>query len=102
MPRPDFINNTQIKEWDEVIELDKNIPNELKKSSIIKEVCYAGLWLVEELEHLNCPDSLIFRIQFTAGKLSFGRDPWEISEMILLKYKNNELDIEPDIENLSN
>jgi hypothetical protein len=59
------------------------------------------LYLVEQLMKLECPNELITRIQFTAGKISFGRDPWEVHLKILEDYKNNKLDFDTDPENLN-
>jgi hypothetical protein len=57
--------------------------------------------LAEQLEQLSCPPELIFRIQYTAGKLSFGRDPWIITEQMLAGYKDNKLDFVQDTDNLN-
>jgi len=102
MPRPEFISDIKISEWNKIIDEDKTIPQSMINSSTIREVCYAGMWLSDELEALGCPQELIIRIQFTAGKMSFGRDPWEVSQMMYDKYKKNELIIEPEIDSLSN
>ena len=98
MPRPSFITNEDLERWS--VEFDK-LDELYRDSAIIKEVCFAGLYLSEQLELLNCPDELIVRIQFTAGKLSYGHDPWEIHNSILTDYKNNQLtfDLEPSIAN---
>jgi len=96
MPRPDFINNDDIKRWMKMLEADNQVPKELINTPLVKEVCLAGLWLTEELEKLNCPDVIMFRIQWTAGKLSYGRDPWDIHQEILSQYKNNTLIFELD------
>lgn len=92
MSRPDYITDADIARWTKNINSDSNIPN----SAVFREVCYAGLWLVESLDELDCPDELIVRIQYTAGKLSFGRDPWEVAIQLLDLYKNDELLYEQD------
>ncbi len=102
MPRPEFISDIQISEWNKIIDEDNILPKSMSSSSVIREVCYAGMWLSDELASLGCPQELIIRIQFTAGKMSFGRDPWEVSQMMYDKYKKNELIIEPEIDSLSN
>lgn len=100
MARPDFITDEDIARWTKDIEDDsENDPElyeQLSQHPDLKETCFAGLYLVEELDKLQCPGELIFRIQFTAGKMSVGRDPWDISVYILEKYKNNELVFEDD------
>lgn len=102
MARPEFITEEEITRWDQEIKEDaahdEELYHQLSQHPELKETCYAGLYLVEELDKLGCPDELIFRIQFTAGKMSFGKDPWDVSVLILDKYKNNELvfEDEPD------
>lgn len=98
MPRPDFITQEDISRWLDSIESDSTIPSEILKSPIIIEVCLAGLWLCEELDKLGCHELITTRIQWTAGKLSYGKDPWEVHQMILEKYKDNSLIIENDEE----
>lgn len=96
MPRPNFVTNEDISNWSEMIDNDERIPAGLAQSPIIREVCYAGLWMQEELVKLNCPDEWINRIQFTAGKLSFGRDAWDVHINMVERFKNNELKFEDD------
>lgn len=86
MPRPEFITDDDIARWSENIDNDDNLPKELLSSLVIREVCYAGLWLGEELEKADCPESVITQIQYTAGKISFGRDIWEVHQNILEQY----------------
>ncbi len=94
MPRPDFIKESDINRWTKLISEDPFIPKELLSSKVLLEVCMAGLWLCEELEKLECHEVLIGRIQWTAGKISYGKDPWEVHISILEEYKNNTLVIE--------
>lgn len=96
MSRPLFISEEDIHRWDESMKNEVGLPKEALSNSILKEVCYAGLWLAENLALLNCPEDLILRIQFTAGRLSFSRDPWEVSQEILRLYNENELIFEDD------
>lgn len=96
MPRPNFITNHDIMRWSNLIDREKNMPLEVYNSPIVREVCYAGMWLIEELDKLNCPDIISVRIQWTAGKLSYGRDPWEVHQQILQDYNNNTLVFETD------
>lgn len=96
MPRPSFISNVDIDRWSNLIDEDKTASPELYSSPIIREVCYAGLWLVEQLNLLKCPESIIVRIQWTAGRMSFGEDPWEVHQEILCQYKDNTLVFEAD------
>lgn len=96
MPRPDFITEEDILRWNKAIDSSPQIPKEMAQSALIKELCYAGIYLSEQLVNLKCPDSLIFRIQFSAGKASYGKDPWDVHLQFLEGYKNNELDFEED------
>lgn len=93
MPRPDFITNEDILRWSEEIDSDPEMGT-LGTFAIIREVCYAGCWLREELQKLQCPEENIIRIQYTGGAMSFGHDAWEIHQNLLKLYKNNELEFE--------
>lgn len=97
--RPEFITDQQIITWEETIRQDPillALPKEVIDLPIFKEVCYAGLWLGEELVKIQCPSSFITRIQWQAGKLSYGRDPWEVHQKLLQAYINNEMIFESD------
>jgi hypothetical protein len=98
--RPEFITEADITRWSKNYEEETrhqaDMPSFLFDSPIIREVCYAGMWLCEELEKLNCSPELITRIQFTAGGMSFGRDPWAAHQKVLEAYRNNELKLEAD------
>jgi hypothetical protein len=96
MPRPDFVTEDDVTRWSSNIDTDPGLPKSLAASPTVREVCYAGLWLCEELEKLECPAILIVRIQDAAGRLSFGRDPWEVSFELLKRYQSNELVFEED------
>jgi hypothetical protein len=86
----------KIKKYDSNIDNDPSMPSHLKDVPVIREVCRAGQYLIEELDKLQCPESILVRIQWTAGKMSYGRDPWEIHHMILEKYKSDTLVFESD------
>jgi hypothetical protein len=96
MTRPDFITNELINHYQDVIQQDLTFPKELFDIPLIMEVCYAGIWFAEELEKFLCPEELIIRLQFHAGKLSFGRDPWEVHQKLLEDYKNDTLEYEAE------
>ena len=96
MPRPNFVTEEDISRWGANIDNDPGMPKALAAIPLIREVCYAGLWLCDELEKLECPDFLVIRIQDAAGRLSYGRDPWEVSEELLQRYKNDQLIFEED------
>lgn len=102
MPRPNYVSEEDVLRWSNNIDNDPGFPKSLATSTTIREVCYAGLWLVEQLSLLDCPSEIIVRIQFTAGKLSFGRDPWEVSQIILQKYETNQLFFEEDPDIIKN
>lgn len=95
MTRPDFITDQDINRFRETIQEDP-FAKEFINVPLFVEVCYAGLWLAEELEKLNCPEELSVRIQFHAGQLSFGRDPWDVHQEILEGYRNNTLEYEAE------
>lgn len=101
MPRPDFVTNEDLSRWDTEIDNDPNLPKSLADNPIIREVCYAGEWLVEELRKLGCPDEFIARIRYTAGQLSYGREIWEVHRNMLEAYKNNQLEYEVDYNELN-
>lgn len=96
MTRPEFVTNEDINRWGDVIDNDPRIPEHIAKSAIIREVCYAGLWLVEQLQDLQCPEELIVRIQWNGGKASFGRDAWEVHQKLLSDYIDNKLLFDDD------
>jgi hypothetical protein len=89
--RPEFVTNEIILKWDDILNNDPLMPKEFLQEPLIKEVCYAGLWLIEKLKDLECPDEIITKIQITAGKLSFGKNFWEVHEKILNDYIDNKL-----------
>jgi hypothetical protein len=91
-----YVSIEKIREYDENIDNDSNIPQAIKNDPIIREVCRAGLYLADQLDALDCPDDLIVRIQYTAGKLSFGRDIWETHQSVLQSYINNDIQVEPE------
>jgi hypothetical protein len=97
MPRPESVTHEDIVRWDEQIDQDPDM-GLMGTFAIIREVCYAGAWMAEELERLQCPDELIARMQYTGGSMSFGKDPWQIFASLLQQYNNNELEfeLEPD------
>ena len=53
-------------------------------------------WLTEQLVALQCPEECIARIQYTAGKLTFGRDIWTVFQEMVESYKLNKMEFEPD------
>lgn len=89
MPRPEFISSEDIARWDDVI--SKSMQPDLANNLLLKEAIYAGQWLGEQLTSLECDDASIGRILYTAGQMSFGRDPWEVSFALLKAYRDNEL-----------
>lgn len=102
MPRPEFVTDKDIVRWSDNIDNDPNLNSTMRNNPIIREVCYAGLWLSESLEKAGCPEFLMGRILWTAGKLSYGRDIWEVHQDILEKFKNNELNFEEDPNEVKN
>lgn len=101
MKRPEFVTNEDLDRWSESIDNDENIPQEMANQPIIREACYAGLWLCEELDKLECPEEIRDRIQFTAGKLSWGRDIWQVHQDMLENYRTDQLEYEVDVSHLN-
>jgi hypothetical protein len=99
--RPAFVTENDIERWDIELEGDHTLPTELFDNPTVKEVCYAGLWLCEQLEDLKCPPEYIVRIQYSAGKCSFGREPWEVHQKFLESYKLNDMQFEPEPGNIN-
>lgn len=96
MTRPDFITDEHINRYNETIKQDP-IAKQFLEVPLMMEVCYAGCYLEEELIKLGCPENLMVRICFEAGRMSFGRDPWEAHLQILEEYKNDTLEYEAEI-----
>jgi hypothetical protein len=94
MPRPDFITNEDILRWSE--QINEELPPEMAEDALLREVCLAGKWMVEQLQILHCPDEICIRIQYTAARLSFGRDPWVMHQQLLHGYQDDELIFEPE------
>lgn len=104
MKRPEFITAEDIQKWADNIDNDprmKQFPSWTLKSESFREMCYAGLWLAETLDSLGVDVELIRRIQFTAGRMCFGRDPWDVSRFILKAYEDGELDESSEPEDAS-
>lgn len=95
MSRPDFVTNEDIARWSEQIDSEAEL-DLLVQFPLIREVCYAGLWMVEELNKLHCPEEYIVRIQYAAGQGSFGREPWAVHQEFLERYRLGELVFEDD------
>jgi hypothetical protein len=95
MSRPEFVTHEDIMRWSERIDNDPLMDTALADNPIIREVCYAGQWLVDRLVESKCPDLLIGRMMYTAGTLCFGRkDPWAIHQDILQRYLDGTLEFE--------
>ena len=95
MPRPSTVTNEDLTRWSETIDNDPLVPESLSQNPIIREVCYAGQWLADKLTELNCPDHLIGRMMYSAGRMCFGRkDPWEIHFDILNRFVDGTLEFE--------
>lgn len=88
MKRPDFVCDDDIVRWSKELDDDPTIPKELIKEPILKEVCLAGMWLNEKLNELGCPSEMITKLQFGAGKQSYGKNIWEIHKKFLDDYNS--------------
>lgn len=96
MPRPEFITSEQVIAWDLNIQNDKMIPEYLKNNPIILEVMRSGLWVAEELDKLGCDRVMITQLQYTHGRLCFGRDAWEQASLIVNDYAAGNFTINKD------
>lgn len=101
--RPTYITNEDLLRWDVAIDNNPLIPFHMATNPIIREVCYAGQWLREKLLELKCPEVLIGRIMYTAGKLCFGRpDPWQVHQEILNQFIDETLEFDAEPQGLLN
>jgi hypothetical protein len=74
----------------------------MAQNAIIREVCYAGQWMADKLIEMDCPDDLIGRMMFTAGRICFGRkDPWEVHQELHQQFVDGVLEFEEDEGNLN-
>jgi hypothetical protein len=97
MPRPNTVTNEDLDRWSEKIDNDPLLPASIAQNPIIREVCYAGQWLADKLTELDCPDHLVARMMYTAGRLCFGRkDPWEVHLDMLSRFIDGTLEFEMD------
>jgi hypothetical protein len=97
MSRPESVTNEDLLRWSEKIESDP-MGDAIMQSAIVKEVCFAGFWLSERLKELKCNETLIGRIIYTAGRICFGREPWEVHQNILTEYVDGTLIYEKNLE----
>ena len=96
MSRPDFVTNEDITRWSENIDNDPNLPEALRQQPLLREVLYAGLWLGEQLEKTDLSIENQARLRYTAGQLSFGKDPWQVHQEMWDDYTNNRIEFEID------
>ena len=89
--RPTFITNEQIIRWGEALEKDELTPSFFKEADLLREIMFAGFWLLEELVLLGCEQHIIGQLQFTHGAMSYGNDTWKIADELLAAYKKGEL-----------
>jgi hypothetical protein len=92
MKRPDFVDNDMITRWGDALDKDGMVPEFFKKTDLLREIMFAGFWLLEELTRLKCESDTIVRIQFTHGSMSYGNDTWKVAEDLLTAYKAGELE----------
>ncbi len=93
--RPNDISDEDIQRWNSIIENDKaHITDVVIKETYnrpeVIEVCLAGLWMAEQLSEMGVEDETIYEIQYQAGRLSVGRDPWEISKFFIESFKSSQ------------
>lgn len=91
-----FLSDDKYIEYTEKLKEDFSISDSLRENPIFREVCLAGYYLIDQLQELGCPELDIIKLQWHAGKCSFGRDPWEIHQQVIQDFKNDKLEFEPD------
>jgi hypothetical protein len=99
MPRPESVTNEDLLRWSETIDNDPLVDESLAQNPIIREVCYAGQWLADQLTKIECPDHLIGQMMYTAGAMCYGRkDPWIVHQDIYIRFVAGELEfqVEPN------
>ena len=97
MPKPPTVSSFDIQRWDAIIDNDPLLTPSMSSNPVIREVCYAGQYLNERLIDLNCPETLIGQIMYSAGKMCFGKpDPWDVHLEALQAYVDGTLQIEDD------
>jgi hypothetical protein len=93
LPRPQ-LQNSDITRWNLNI-LNDSLANEISQNAILKEICYAGYWLTEQLTLLKCHSNIIDQIIYSSGTQCFSQpDPWIIHQNMLNHYLNNELEFD--------
>lgn len=95
MPNIPELSSDQIQLYDDIIDNDNTIADEYKTDPTVREVMRAGLFLAHQLDNMKCPHETILRIQYTAGEMSFGHDPWEVVSELLEQYTSGTLEMEP-------
>jgi len=98
MKRPSSVTNEDIARWDENINNDPKLSRAISMFPMLKEVCFAGLWFAEELKKMGLSNEKITQLQFTAGRYSFGRDPWEAHQTVIDLYSKGEIKFEEPID----
>ena len=96
-----YLTNIQLATYDLNIDNDPQLSNDIKKDPTMREVCRCGLWMIDQLKALQCPDPYIVRIQYTAGAASFGRDPWEVHREFVRLWKEGGLEFEQNVDDLN-
>jgi len=95
MPRPIDLTYEKIAEYDKIIDNDPLMDENLSQNPIVREVCYAGQYLCEQLTKINCPDHVIGQIMYTAGAMCYGRkDPWPIHQDMYNRFVAGELEFQ--------
>lgn len=99
--RPLFVTEQDITRWQNILDEDDSLPEIIKLSETIKEVCFAGLWLIEQVEKssVDVDDEMIRYLQFLGGKLSYGKDPWIIHQELLRQYELGSIKIKKESSN---
>jgi hypothetical protein len=86
MPRPSHITKEQIQGWKERLgPLPETLSSHTPKwHASYLEAGLAGSWLGDPLHEAKVDSDTITDSCTACGQISFGRDPWEVAEKVLL------------------
>ena len=95
--RPTFVTQNDLDRWNKKIKEDHYLPKGFGDKLEEREVLYAGLWLLEQLQELECPDNEINKLLYVSGKLSYNQDTWEVHQLAYKLYKESLDEITEDL-----
>ncbi len=82
--RPPFITDADIIRWNNDINQDQQLREELggilAENHALREVLLASHWLAEELETLNVSEFVMSAALHVFGKNCYNADPWQVAQ----------------------